>query len=288
MDRCRMLLSANRSDSAGSCSRNISLLLLLLLVLPLRLYATTPSLDEIIRKTQHTAYYLGNDGSAHVKMTITDDQGRERKRRFTIMRRNEDRGGQDQETPSGDQKYYLHIDYPADLKDTVLLVWKHSGGDDDRWLYLPALDLAKRIAASDKRTSFLGSDFLYEDISGRDVSADTHQLIDTTNDYFVLRNIPREPDTVEFSEYSMWIHRQSFLPVKVEYLDRQGKKYRIYEVLGVETIQGYPTATRTRMRDLALDQETTMEFTRVKYDRGLPEDIFTERYLRNPPSDLLR
>ncbi len=173
---------------------------------------------------------------------------------------------------------------PSDLKNTVLLVWKHPGGDDDRWLYLPALDLAKRIAASDKRTSFLGSDFLYEDISGRGMNADTHQLIETTKDYYVLKNIPREPDTVEFSEYTMWIHRQTFLPVKVEYLDKQGKKYRVYEALEVETIQGYPTITRSRMQDLALKQESTMEFTHIKYDRDLPEDIFTERYLRNPPT----
>ncbi len=28
----------------------------------------------------------------------------------------------------------------------TLLVWKHQDRDDDRWLYLPALDLVKRIA----------------------------------------------------------------------------------------------------------------------------------------------
>lgn len=253
-----------------------------------QLSAATPSLDEIVSKTEHTSYYLGKDGSARVKMTITDSQGRERKRQFTILRLDEQADQQNDEGPAGDQKYYLHINYPSDLKNTVLLVWKHPGGDDDRWLYLPGLDLAKRIAASDKRTSFLGSDFLYEDISGRDVSADTHQLFQTTTDYYVLKNRPKRPDTVEFSEYTMWVHRQTFLPVKVEYLDKQGKKYRIYEALAVETIQGYPTVTRSRMQDLALKQESTMEFTRVKYDRGLPEDIFTERYLRNPPHDLLR
>ena len=101
------------------------------------------------------------------------------------LRLDEQANGQDYAGPAGDQKYYLHISYPSDLKNTVLLVWKHPGSDDDRWLYLPALDLAKRIAASDKRTSFLGSDFLYEDISGRDVTADTHQLVETTNDYYV-------------------------------------------------------------------------------------------------------
>jgi hypothetical protein len=283
-----MRVTTNHLSRAERFYSGIIFLFFLQLCGPGQLYAATPSLDEIVSKTEHTSYYLGKDGSARVKMTITDSQGRERKRQFAILRLDEQADLKNHEDPSGDQKYYLHINYPSDLKNTVLLVWKHPGGDDDRWLYLPALDLAKRIAASDKRTSFLGSDFLYEDISGRDVNDDTHQLLETTNDYYVLKNTPKQPDTVEFSEYTMWIHRQTFLPVKAEYRDRQGKKYRVYEALEVETIQGYPTVTRSRMQDLALKQESTMEFTRVKYDRDLPEDIFTERYLRNPPHDLLR
>lgn len=278
-----------RKSSSASCfCRRISRHFFLQLFITCQVYAATPSLDEIISKTEQTAYYLGKDGSARVKMIITDSQGRERKRRFTILRLDERPDGENSEEPAGNQKYYLHIDYPSDLKNTVLLVWKHPDGDDDRWLYLPALDLAKRIAASDKRTSFLGSDFLYEDISGRSMNADTHELLETTNDYYVLKHVPKQPETVEFSEYTMWVHRRTFLPVKVEYLDRQGEKYRVYEALNVETIQGYPTITRSRMQDLVLKQETLMEFSGIRYDRGLPEDIFTERYLRNPPRDLLR
>ena len=275
-------------SGAGYIPQAVRLLLALLLLAAGPAGGAAPSLEDIIEKTEHTAYYLGRDGSARVKMTIKDSRGRERKRRFTILRLDEQPGPQDTATPSGNQKYYLHIDYPSDLKNTVLLVWKRPGGDDDRWLYLPALDLAKRIAASDKRTSFLGSDFLYEDISGRAMNADRHQLLDTTNDYFVLKNTPESAASVEFSEYTLWIHRQTFLPVKAEYLDKQGKPYRVYEALEVKTVQGYPTVTRSRMRDLASKQETVMEFSSIRYDRGLPEDIFTERYLRNPPRDLLR
>ena len=283
-----MRVTMNITSKTKHCRSGIVFLLFLQICIPWQLYAATPSLDEIIRKTEHTAYYLGNDGSARVKMKITDSQGRERKRRFSILRLDEQAGQQDQQGSSGKQKYYLHINYPSDLKNTVLLVWKNPGGDDDRWLYLPALDLAKRIAASDKRTSFLGSDYLYEDISGRGMNADSHELVETTKDYYVIRNVPKQAETVEFSEYTMWIHKQTFLPVKVEYLDKQGKKYRVYDVLGVETLQGYPTITRSRMRDLVSGQESTMEFSHIKYDRGLPDDIFTERYLRNPPNDLLR
>lgn len=244
------------------------------------------SINDIVRKTEHMSYFQGNDGKARVKMTITDSQGRKRKRRFSILRR--DQEADNNASPGGDQKYLIHIDYPSDLKNTVLLVWKQPGSLDDRWLYLPALDLAKRIAASDKRTSFLGSDFFYEDISGRSLNEDTHKLVETSDRYYVVKNVPKKPDAVEFSEYTMWIHRKSFLPIKAEFLDKQGQKHRTYTALKVDDIQGHPTVTQSKMQDFKLKQETVLEFSNIKYDTDIPESIFTERYLRNPPRDLLR
>jgi len=246
------------------------------------------SADEIVKNTEHAAYYLGQDGRAGVTMTITDEQGRERRRRLSILRRDQLSDAEEMGGGIGDQKYFVHISYPPDLKNTVLMVWKHPRGEDDRWLYLPALDLSKRIAASDKRTSFLGSDFFYEDISGRSLDQDVHELVETTDSYYVIKNTPKQPETVEFAHYTMWIHRQTFLPVKAEYTDKQGNKYRVYEALQVETIQGRPTVTKSRMQDLVRKQHSVLEFSRIKYDTGIAEDIFTERYLRNPPRKLLR
>ena len=168
------------------------------------------------------------------------------------------------------------------------MVWKHPRRDDDRWLYLPALDLVKRIASGDKRTSFLGSDFFYEDISGRRISDDRHRLIETTDDYFVLDNVPRRPEQVDFSRFTLWVHRDSFVPVRAEYFDRQDRKYRQYEALEVSIVQGYPTVIKSRMSNLRDGGETVLEFDRVAYDLGLPERIFSERYLRQPPMSLLR
>lgn len=249
-------------------------------------FSASMSVDDIVRKTEYMSYFQGSDGKARVKMTITDSQGRERKRRFSILRR--DQEADDKAGSGGDQKYFVHINYPSDLKNTVLLVWKHPGSLDDRWLYLSALDLAKRIAASDKRTSFLGSDFFYEDISGRSLNEDTHKLVETSDRYYVVKSVPKKPDAVEFSEYTMWIHRKSFLPIKAEFLDKQGQKHRTYTALKVDDIQGHPTVTQSKMQDFKLKQETVLEFSNIKYDTDIPESIFTERYLRNPPRGLLR
>jgi hypothetical protein len=39
-----------------------------------------PTVDKIVKKANHMAYYQGKDGRARVKMTVTDAQGRTRTR----------------------------------------------------------------------------------------------------------------------------------------------------------------------------------------------------------------
>jgi outer membrane lipoprotein-sorting protein len=250
-----------------------------------------PTVAQIVDRTNRVAYYQGADGRAKVLMTIADAQGRTRKREFTILRRDEPAkdaaAGADKDAHCGDQKMYVYFRQPADVKGMTYLVWKHLDKDDDRWLYMPGLDLVKRVAASDKRTSFVGSHFFYEDVSGRNVADDTHELVETTDNYYVLKNTPKDPKTVEFTSFKMWIHRKTYLPVKIEFYGKNGGAYRLYEALKVETIQGYPTVTKARMKDLASKGETVVEYSDVKYDLGLPEDIFSERYLKNPPAKQL-
>jgi outer membrane lipoprotein-sorting protein len=239
------------------------------------------SVEEIVNKANLAAYYQGADGKAQVKMTITDKQKREREREFNILRSDVKDGG--------DQKYYVYFLKPADVRKMVFMVHKHVAEDkeDDRWLYLSSLDLVKRVAASDKRTSFVGSDFLYEDVSGRALTEDKHELIETTEKYFVVKNTPLKPKTVEFAYYNVWIDRKTYMPMKMEYYDNKDKLYRKIESLEVKTIQKYPTVVKSRVTDLNSKSTTVMEFSKIEYDIKL-EDIFQERYLRMPPREATR
>ncbi len=260
--------------------KSVVLFLVLLLLPAARAVAADLTVAEIVRRANLAAYYAGDDGRARVKMVITDSQGRQRRRDFVILRYDLADGGE--------QLFYVYFKAPADVRRMVYMVHKHVDRDDDRWLYLPALDLVKRIAASDKRTSFVGSDFVYEDVSGRGINEDRHELVQTTDKYYVLNNFPRDPDSVEFSAYKLWIDKGSFLPVKAEYLDREGHLYRVVEALEIKNIQGYPTVTRSRVRDLASGGQTVAEFSHIKYNLGLKPEIFSERYLRRPPRAVRR
>ena len=241
--------------------------------------ANTPDVQTIVSKANFMAYYQGDDGKAAVKMTITSKAGQTREREFIILRKDVADGG--------DQNYFVYFQRPADVRRMVYLVKKHVGADDDRWLYLPALSLVKRIAAGDKRTSFVGSDFVYEDVSGRSLDLDKHELLKTTDEYFVVRNTPKDTDQVEFSYYDVSIDRKTYMPMKMEYYDKEGKLYRTIESTEVKDIEGFPTVTKSVVTDLKSGSKTEMAFNNVQYNIGIG-DIFEERYLQRPPQEAMR
>lgn len=239
------------------------------------------SVNEIVSKANEAAYYAGKDGRAEVEMNIIDKSGSTRTRKFALLRMN---------TEGGNQKFYVYFKEPADLYKQVFLVWKEvgEGKNDSRWMWLPALNLKREIAPGDKRTSFVGSDFVYEDVSGRNLNEDNHELVETTDSQYVIKNTPKKPGDVEFSYYTVKIDKETFLPRRAEYFDQNGKLYRTVEATKVETVQGFPTVIESVVTDLNTGGSTVNTFSNIQYDIGLKENIFTERFLRRPPREVTK
>ena len=242
---------------------------------------TSMDVDALVQKAERVAYYAGNDGRSMARMLIVDDQGRKQMRQFTILRKDVlDGEGKD----TGDQRMLVFFSRPTEVDGTVFRVEKHASlsQDDDRWLYLPALDLVKRIAAGDKRTSFVGSHFFYEDVSGRAIAQDSFEMLSQTPSHYILKATPKAPDTVEFSHYIVEIDKSTYLPTTINFFKGE-ENYRRVEAVTVENIQGFPTVVRSKVSDLVSGGYTLMEFRGVQYDIDLPDAIFSERSLRVPP-----
>ena len=178
------------------------------------------------------------------------------------------------------------------------MVWKYPTKDDDRWIFIPAVDLIRRIAADDKRSSFVGSDFTYEDISGRDVASDTHTLMRSERlkerECYVIQSIPKEP--TEYTKRLSWIDKKSFLPLKEEYYDAQNELFRVFTANKIEEItvgegkdkKVFPTVTIRTMKNVKTGHRTEVTFKSVSYNLGLRDKDFTERHMRRPPRAWIR
>ncbi len=251
---------------------------------PVAARAQAPSGAEIMQRSHLARYYSGEDMRARVIMRLVSKDGGERIRELTISRLDLQKGGE--------QRYFLYFHRPPDIRDTAFLVWKYPGRDDDRWLYLPALKMVRRIAASDKHTSFVGSDFTYEDVSGREPEEDTHRLLREEKaggrDAYAIESIPKNPGGAAFSRRLSWIDKATSLPLKEEYYDRRGDLARVFTAEELKEVQGFWTIVKRIMKNTQSGHWTEIVYGEVRYNQNLAPQLFGERSLRVPPAELIK
>jgi len=235
------------------------------------------SAKEIMKQAHLGLYYAGNDGRAVVTMELKNKKGKTRSRTFIMLRLDMEDGGP--------QKYYTFFTEPSDVRRTCFMVWKEPDKDDARWIYIPALDLVKRISANDKASSFVGSDFTYEDVSGRHWNDDNHTLLRREekdgSEFYVIESLPKNDKA--FAKKITWVSVDRMLPEREEYYDKKDKLTRVFEAEEVQEIGGFQTVTIRRMTNIKKNHSTLVTFSNVEYDIGVEENLFTERYLKAPP-----
>lgn len=241
---------------------------------------TAESIVAIVTRAHEVAHYSGRDMKARVSMRLVNKSGKVRTREMTMLRLNLDE--------AGEQKYFLYFHEPGDVRDMTFMVWKHPRRDDERWLFVPAIKLVRRIAANDKRSSFVGSDFSYEDISGREVEEDDHSLVKQEaldgRETFVIRSVPKDEKTAEFAYKLSWIDQETFVLRREEYYDKRDELYKVFTADEVKAVQSHWTAVERTMKNLENGHRTEVTLLAVDYDVGLEDGLFSERYLSNPPA----
>lgn len=238
---------------------------------------------EIMKKSHLAYYYAADDGIADVKMTITSKRGKTRVKEFIMLRMDEEEGGK--------QKYYTYFKKPSDISRLTFMVHKIPDGNDRRWIYIPSIDLVKPISADDKNSSFVGSNFSYEDVSGRHWSEDSHRLLpDSTidgQDVWVIESIPKSKYK-GFARKVSYIGKENYLPLIERYFSKKDKLIRIFRAERIEEVDGIMTMMARSMENVKKGGKTVIAFSKIRYNNGIDNSIFTERYLKNPPRKYIK
>ncbi len=157
--------------------------------------------------------------TARVTMTLRDRAGNTavRKAMMAFLTRDD-----------GDRALIRFTD-PPDLRGTAFLTAERPG-DDDQWLYLPALGRVKRIAASRKTGNFAGTEFTYEDLGGRELDEYRHRYVraDTLagDSVDVVEAVPRD-ERSGYSKITTWVSRDRHVILRAEYRDRKGALHKV-------------------------------------------------------------
>ena len=267
----------------GKIHRLLTGLALLALLTPASLLAESG--PEIAKKAHLAAYYAGDDGSAQMLMRVyAKGASKPIQKLFQMVKLDVEEGGE--------QMFFTYFDAPSDIKRTTFLVHKFIGKDDFRRLYIPASDKVLAIAGSRKQDPFMGSDFSYEDVSGRHYTRDTHKLLgEESRDgmtMYVMEAIPREKEA-RLARMKYWVDKATYLPMRVEFFDHEGQAYKVYHSGKVQMVQGFPTIM-SRVMESPLDgtrTEILVNPKRIRYNIGVEQGDFSERSLKNPPVKFL-
>lgn len=180
---------------------------------------------------------------------------------------------------------------PATVKDTAFLTYDYDDPDkdDDQWLYLPALKTTKRIAASDKTDSFMGSDFSYADMTDTDVENYNYKLLKEDKVYgdkvWIIESVPRTQkiiDTYGYSKSIVFVRQDNFMVVRAVLWLADSNKLKYLDVTKMEQIDGIWVATETHMttkRGKSTTHKTILLRENMHINQPLKDDLFTVRKL---------
>jgi len=252
----------------------MSLILLLALVLP---PAVTG--DWVARHVQDRD--TGRDSRATLQLTLYDRHGRARERTLTLLSK---RGTGEQ---PGD-RILTRFSYPDDIKGTSFLVWEHADSEDERFLYLPSLGRVRRIAGSEAQESFVGTDFSYEDIGGREFDDYTYTLLDEHASWrspegkvypaYRLESKRKQPNA-KYPRVVSIITKDTFVVVAADVLNRRNEQEKTYAVKRLASVQDIWTVLEAEMSNRLERTRTTLAIQKIEYNVGLKDEAFSRRAL---------
>jgi outer membrane lipoprotein-sorting protein len=214
-------------------------------------------------------------------MVLVNEKGQTRERKnttFSVLQ------------PNGiDSKLLVKFSTPTDIKGTAFLQVEHIDGDDDEWIYLPALGKSRRLVANNKKDSFVGSDFSYGDLSLPKVDLFQHRLMDSATidaqDCYVIESIPKSDSTkadLGYGRKVTWLRKDNFLEVKVEYYDLSGRLLKTQLISNPKLLEPDTqrwVALHREMTNQQTGHRTIFNFDRVESGVAVADDLFTTRYL---------
>ena len=215
------------------------------------------------------------DFTAGMTMVLRDRHGREsvRQMRFKVL-----------EVPGDGDKSLFVFDQPRDVRGTALLTHAHVNGQDDQWLYLPALKRVKRINAARRSGSFMGSEFSYEDMSAQEVEEFTYKYLRDEPcgelTCTVTELIPLDKKS-GYSRKVVWQDTGELRTWKMELYDRRGAHLKTLTLANYQQyLDRYWRAGEQTMLNHLTGASTVLKWTDFRFRTNLDDSEFTQLALR--------
>jgi hypothetical protein len=245
--------------------------------------------DAVARRIQDRD--TGRDSRFTMRMKLADRHGRIRERVLDVATlRGREAPGAAPGAPDGDRRL-IRFNYPNDIRGTSFLVWEHPSAEDERFLFLPSLGRVRRIAGSETQDSFVGSDFTYEDIGGRELDEYTYAFSGPDGEAATWNEPGGQPrpawrleskrkdSSAPFPRVVSLVLKDIFVVVQADVFNKRNERQKIYTVRRLEPIEGIWTVMDSEMANASEKTRTGLVVERADYNVGLKDADFSRREL---------
>ncbi len=223
----------------------------------------------------------GDNMTSEMLMVLIDKHNKKRKKHFKNFAKDFGK----------DSKRIMFVMSPSQIKNTGFLTFDYDSAskDDDQWLFLPALGKTKRIASTDKSSSFMGSDLNYSDMTGRNLEDYDFKLLKESklngHEVWLILSLPRTKlveDETGYKKAILAVRKDNYVVVRGKMWTNKGNFIKYVDIQKLERIDGIWVATQTHIvkkQNKVIKHQTLLKLSNVKFDQGFDENIFTIRRL---------
>jgi hypothetical protein len=211
---------------------------------------------------------------AEVALEVSKEGKVRRTRRITTKIKRKD----------GVVRSFVEFQSPADVAGTRFLSVEEKGNEAEQFIYLPAFKKVKRVVGSQRSKSFMGTDFSFSDLDGREVDdAVWTQLADEQlggQECFVIQGVPKGSVEAEYGKTLFWVHKKYLVPMKIDFFDKDGKTVKKrFLVKKLEKKNERWLATDAVMSTLAKNTSTRLQVLQVDLQSTIPDEELTRNAL---------
>ncbi|MBF0266358.1 MAG: outer membrane lipoprotein-sorting protein [Gammaproteobacteria bacterium] len=215
------------------------------------------------------------DLQAEMVMTLRNKHGQESIRQIRIKNL--------EVTGDGDKALSI-FDEPRDVKGTAFLNFSHVKGNDDQWLYLPALKRVKRISSRNKSGPFMGSEFSYEDLSSYEIEKYSFKFIGEQKcgdlDCFKIESKPLYKHS-GYTRMESLIDKGEYRVQQIDFYDRKNSHLKTLTFSDYKQYKNkFWRANHFNMINHQTGKSTRLDWLNYRFSTGLDDKDFNKSSLK--------
>jgi hypothetical protein len=244
--------------------------------------AATESLPDVGAMINRMVTQDGcKDFTAEMRMTSEDERGKRDQVEFRIQRKySENRAAT-----------FLTMLSPREETGKALLAIEQADQPTQAFSYLVGLKKLTRLN-SDRQLGFRGAKVTVQEMLGMELNQYTHSAGERVNsDGESLVKVEfkeKEFLNLAFPRIVGFFREKDQSPVKFELYDSRDELQKSVKIEEVKLVQTRQTITHLAIEDLPQKLKIKVETRRIEYNRGIPDNIFTENHLKSFVSNAVR